>query len=827
MKRLLVSLIFLIGLSISAFGQVIESFDSDLSADTTIQFITEGPPSRIDYSLNTADKREGTGSANLNMVIGSHHEWGSYAQLLKRLPDGQYWDWSSSDSLALWIKVVSAPAIPANMVLRIHLADRLVDGGQIEEYIYEHTTLIDAQTDWIELKVPIKILSTDGSLTPVDSGFVIFPSSWGGGAGTWNNSQFDWDKIVGFNIAAVTSAYTPGANLPADSVVLRVDGFRRFGNRSVPAIVFNGLVFPSNLSTFAWGQSALEVVAGAGPVANSNAVKWTQGNEWGNGWTGMGLNVSPAFNLGSSWMADSVKFKIKCAAGVGALRVQFEGGGGKKGTVFTPIADGNWHSYAFALREMTFQDGTTFIDSTNINVVGMMAEATGVAGNVVWITDWWTGNPTFDVLAPNPPQTVAANPGSFQNLVTWQDVPGETGEKYNVYYSKNPITSVTMPGIEVVKLGVPENSQLMEHLLLAPNTNQQVTYYYAVTCEDAAGNVSVLSQNSSPVVNTAKGRPTVSLSAPANFVADGNLTEWQGITPFRMFSSDGTGFIVTNTTINGDNDCSALAYVAVDNQYLYVAFDVNDDIVVPNTNPQHYLNDAPDLFIGLYDYRGIPHKSYKRGAQPDYHLRFAYNRVVIDNTGGTDSLVGLGTDYYWGEKFPNGYVTEFRVKWSDLAAPGNDNVFTPAECYRLPIDFAINDADATGSREGILTYSPYNEDQSYNDVSRWLYTWIGNLWEPTGVNDGNLSVDSYGLSQNYPNPFNPVTKLQYSIKHAGHVSLRVYDVLGAEVATLVQQEQAPGVYTVQFDGSHLSSGIYFYKLESGTFSQVHKMLLLK
>ena len=155
-------------------------------------------------------------------------------------------------------------------------------------------------------------------------------------------------------------------------------------------------------------------------------------------------------------------------------------------------------------------------------------------------------------------------------------------------------------------------------------------------------------------------------------------------------------------------------------------------------------------------------------------------------------------------------------------------VFTPVEGFRIPIDYSINDADITNTREGILTYSPFNEDQSWGDVSRWLYTWIGNLWDPVSVEleDGQL-VKDYSLSQNYPNPFNPSTQIKFSIKESGMVSLKIFDVLGREVATLVNNEYAAGNYSVDFSAAGLSSGIYFYRLESGSFVQTNKMMLIK
>ena len=83
------------------------------------------------------------------------------------------------------------------------------------------------------------------------------------------------------------------------------------------------------------------------------------------------------------------------------------------------------------------------------------------------------------------------------------------------------------------------------------------------------------------------------------------------------------------------------------------------------------------------------------------------------------------------------------------------------------------------------------------------------------------------LEQNYPNPFNPTTKINFSIPEVQQVQLKVYDVLGNEVATLVNEEKAPGTYEVQFNASNLTSGIYFYTLKAGSFSETKKLMLLK
>ena len=104
-----------------------------------------------------------------------------------------------------------------------------------------------------------------------------------------------------------------------------------------------------------------------------------------------------------------------------------------------------------------------------------------------------------------------------------------------------------------------------------------------------------------------------------------------------------------------------------------------------------------------------------------------------------------------------------------------------------------------------------------------------------GVEDEPKNIPlKFSLSQNYPNPFNPTTKIKYNIpfvetRHASSVQLKIYDILGNGIATLVNKEQSPGEYEIVFDAGkyHLSSGIYFYRLKAGSFAQTKKLVLLK
>jgi hypothetical protein len=98
--------------------------------------------------------------------------------------------------------------------------------------------------------------------------------------------------------------------------------------------------------------------------------------------------------------------------------------------------------------------------------------------------------------------------------------------------------------------------------------------------------------------------------------------------------------------------------------------------------------------------------------------------------------------------------------------------------------------------------------------------WVGKsqLW---------LTPTVYALKQNYPNPFNPSTTVSYDLPVAGHVSLRVYDVLGREVATLANTDQSAGRYTATFDASFLTSGVYYYRFTASDFTDVKKLVLVK
>jgi hypothetical protein len=97
----------------------------------------------------------------------------------------------------------------------------------------------------------------------------------------------------------------------------------------------------------------------------------------------------------------------------------------------------------------------------------------------------------------------------------------------------------------------------------------------------------------------------------------------------------------------------------------------------------------------------------------------------------------------------------------------------------------------------------------------------------SGVASAEGLPGNFALSQNYPNPFNPSTNFEYRIVNTGSVRLTVIDILGRTVATLVNEARQPGIYTIRWDASAFPSGVYYYRLQAGTFVDTKKMVLMK
>jgi len=127
------------------------------------------------------------------------------------------------------------------------------------------------------------------------------------------------------------------------------------------------------------------------------------------------------------------------------------------------------------------------------------------------------------------------------------------------------------------------------------------------------------------------------------------------------------------------------------------------------------------------------------------------------------------------------------------------------------------------------SYIGFSSDQSGwgNPLSNQIYKYIGPAITSVEEEEIDILPTEYSLSQNYPNPFNPSTNIKYSVPQPSQVQIKVYDVLGNEIETLVNEEKPAGTYELTWNAANLSSGIYFYQLKAGEYVNTKKMILLK
>ncbi len=166
-------------------------------------------------------------------------------------------------------------------------------------------------------------------------------------------------------------------------------------------------------------------------------------------------------------------------------------------------------------------------------------------------------------------------------------------------------------------------------------------------------------------------------------------------------------------------------------------------------------------------------------------------------------------------------ITDVKGNYSiDGLAPGAYSLFVDRLGYNAGPNPVPSDMPAGA---GTVSY-----DASGNPVNASVPLSISSVTVALVVGETSaLQPTQYTLEQNYPNPFNPSTMIRYTLPVSGRVAVRVYNILGQAVATLVDGTQSAGTYEVSFNASALSSGVYFYRIESGSFEAVKKMMLLK
>ena len=171
------------------------------------------------------------------------------------------------------------------------------------------------------------------------------------------------------------------------------------------------------------------------------------------------------------------------------------------------------------------------------------------------------------------------------------------------------------------------------------------------------------------------------------------------------------------------------------------------------------------------------------------------------------------------------------------------SLFPEASILVLDTPLVINERLKFYLSGSLFYFLSISQDLGYAIPGQFAFWWTPYVWveylpyyfnlkvvvkkNPTDVEVQPELLKEFSLSQSFPNPFNPSTSIQYAISSTQFVTLKVYDLLGREVATLVNEEKPAGSYDIEFNASQLASGIYFYKLQAGNFVQTRKMILMK
>ena len=316
---------------------------------------------------------------------------------------------------------------------------------------------------------------------------------------------------------------------------------------------------------------------------------------------------------------------------------------------------------------------------------------------------------------------------------------------------------------------------------------------------------------------------SVVVPLPFTFTYYGN-----NYTQLKIVTNGWVGFDVASTSTAYLN--TAIPASAEPNNCLYPFW---DDMDVRTSGTIYYKNDAANNRF-IVEYKDVPHYDPPAGGPYTYQVilysdgRIYYqylnmgspvNDATIgnENTGGATGLQVVYNAAYMHNNLA--IKIEKGLAWVDespssgtIAPGGNQNVSVNFNAIGLSI----------GTYSGVLKVNSNDPLRPVKNIGVRLN--VG----PVGIQGSDLGVPSqFELKQNYPNPFNPATSISYAIPQSSLVTLKIYDVLGKEVARLVNETKAAGYYNVNFDATNFGSGMYFYKIEAGNFTQTKRMLLIK
>ncbi len=322
--------------------------------------------------------------------------------------------------------------------------------------------------------------------------------------------------------------------------------------------------------------------------------------------------------------------------------------------------------------------------------------------------------------------------------------------------------------------------------------------------------------------------------AARNGTGDAQNNDFLVVQPF-VLSIPGSDADIQGTSIFNDNNAgtSKIGVTAYLNSYTFTT-EVDKNYIVldyrfVNTNSSAIDNFFAALFfdwdfadagsdMATWDNTNKYGYVYRNGGSPDNYVgialissdNYGFYAIQNDGTGGSFSIYDGFTDSEKWLSISNG-IGNSTAGPSDISHVVSSGPYSIPANDTIRVAFAVLSADNKAALDVAVS------------AARDKFQFI-----VTDMNDDNVfNPISFNLEQNYPNPFNPSTVIKYSIPNADNVTLKIYDVLGKEIYTLVNEYQSAGYYELKFDAATLASGIYLYKLKAGNFTSTRKMLLIK
>lgn len=521
-----------------------------------------------------------------------------------------------------------------------------------------------------------------------------------------------------------------------------------------------------------------------------------------------------------------------------------------------------WTEKSFFLNDSTFKPGMWNTMTYNVleHVASGEIDPTTVltVGCQIYynVDNNWAGTVYFDnftlvgikapegkVVSPAITGTIEtfSGPGVTYNYfnVAWVD--NEIGtETYNVYMSKSPITNVAAPGVVLIGNAIPHATQYYAYRPWS-KTSEPVTLYFAVTAVASDGTEMDLTDKSVAGPLTCNTSVTAKAYYVADFASkfsldglDNEFTDYKqyGLRAERHNGTDTTGWTPTST------DMSWNATFVIDDDYLYISADVTDDDLNANgsepvvSGSQAWMGDALEFYLGFYNaLLEPPHKFKDVDLAGTGDWRIGFTAWGTTQKSGSSDFEFPGVERTVYQKFTgDGYIIEVRIALDSLAK-GHD--LKVVDGMMMPLRIDGTDLDPSKGDTGRTLWTGWgNQGNSQDWMRPATFGFLQVIGGPTAVETEPVQPLVFELKNNYPNPFNPVTTISYQVAKTSPVRIAVYDLLGKEVATLVDGQITAGSHTITWNGQNhagqaVSSGVYFCRMITPEYSHILKMTLLK